>query len=108
MSPHERRAERRARPLVAALAMVRIRAGFEAGVVDYSPRSVSLVTAMRLHPGRRCVVCWSEVAGRPSTAGMVVRCCVQEVNHQSGIRYLAALTFDVPADFLGELTTHAG
>ncbi|MGE3843132.1 MAG: hypothetical protein AB7I50_16280 [Vicinamibacterales bacterium] len=104
----ERRADPRRPPPNADLATIRFQLGAEAGVIDYSPKSVAVVTAMRLHPGRRCVVCWPALHGRPALSATVVRTIVDEIHPVRGLRYRAALRFDEAADFLWERTTPDG
>jgi len=105
---NERRTDQRLPPSHTSLATVRFQLGAEAGVIDYSPSGVAVITTMRLHPGRRCVVCWPALHGRPTLPATVVRTEVDEIHPERGLRYKSALRFDQAADFLWERATPRG
>jgi hypothetical protein len=104
----DRRQQLRRAPDDASRTRVRIRAGRDADVINYSPTGMLLASDMRLLPGRRCVVAWPGMEGRPSACGVVVRSAVGRLDATVGVFYHAAVEFDAPASFLREAASQAG
>lgn len=105
---NEQRRVTRVVPADTSTGRVRIRAGREARVFNYSIHGVYMASTMRLLPGRRCVLAWPELSGVPAAEGVVVRCAVGRLDPDEGVTYHAAVAFDQPTAFLRELATHAG
>lgn len=105
---HDRRRAARARPATPELQQVRIRAGPEATVLDYSEGGVRLASTMRLLPGRACTLSWTGIPGAPSTSGPIVRSTVGRIDATRGVLYHAAVAFAQPVSFLRAPTTQQG
>jgi len=103
-----RRAPRNAGTLLPDDVRVRVRAGHEATIVDFSRHGILLESTTRLLPGQRYTLQWTTNGTARHASGRVVRAEVAGFSENAGVRYRAALEFLVASDAFWEPSTRAG
>jgi len=86
----------------------RVRPGHRVHVVDVSASGALLEAARPLRPGTDVEVQFERAGHRIRLAAIVIRCGVAAIHPERGATYRAAVSFNEPLEWVGEVATLDG